>query len=344
LRSTPSDITEPEVHVEHPEIVHYTDWAGLQGIVSQRVIWATRYDHLNDSSEIVHLESRLSRAIEPHVARRLKDHMRKSFRAQRAIREAGGLSAAAKNDARAIVEGAYKAHFSGSLTASAFSIPFIASFCSHTADETYLKENGLLSQWRAYGGAGKERYAIVFDTLGLKMLLDKEFARYRYLFGQFSDVIYDDDGLRFDEKFANLISETCQAYDALYSEKRHEDIPERLFHDLLAVATRLKHRAFREEREVRISVSPLTIESRRDIMHHAGFDEAEGKEIKPVLHRDRGGKSVPYISLFDGLSSALPIRRVIVGPCRNQSSAIDKASDLLGPGLKIVRSETPFIG
>ena len=45
-----------------------------------------------------------------------------------------------------------------------------------------------------------------------------------------------------------------------------------------------------------------------------------------------------------GLREALSeIRRVIVGPCRQQNENLNKARLLLGDDVKLVPSETPFL-
>ncbi len=55
--------------------------------------------------------------------------------------------------------------------------PYICSFCNHAGDNEYERNNGLLSQWRGYGGEG--RFALVFDTSGLDRLLSCEwYAQY----------------------------------------------------------------------------------------------------------------------------------------------------------------------
>lgn len=69
--------------------------------------------------------------------------------------------------------------------------PYIASFCGHSKDQAYERENGLLSQWRGYGGHGG--YCIVFDTEGVDRLLDNEFKSHYYSHGFFGPVIYADD-------------------------------------------------------------------------------------------------------------------------------------------------------
>jgi hypothetical protein len=62
--------------------------------------------------------------------------------------------------------------------------------------------------------------------------------------------------------------------------------------------------------------------------------------MKPVLKS--GGRR--RVVLFDSLSAKLPIKRVIVGPSRDQRESFDRARDVLGPEVPLRCSETPFIG
>ena len=81
--------------------------------------------------------------------------------------------------------------------ALSFGEPFIASFCSHAADQVYERDHGLLSQWRGYGGDGG--VSIVFDTSGLGDLLKKEWYSNYWTHLNISPVSYATDGLSVDE-------------------------------------------------------------------------------------------------------------------------------------------------
>ncbi len=338
------DRREQEVHIAHPEVVHYTDWNGLNGMISSQTIWATRYDHLNDSTEIVHLRERLVQAVLPHVSIRFKKEVGDSYKRKRAVQKAGGLHIAVRQNAEAIVDAAYKTNFVGRPGATAFSIPFITSFCSHSNDSDYLKENGLLSQWRAYGGTGVERFAIVFDTEKLAASLRSEYERWSYVFMRFIDVVYNDERLEFSMKFSALISAICSAYDSLYDENRGGGINEHTFNTFMSAATRFKHQAFIEEREVRIVAAPTTQELRDYVQVMAGSYDEDNREIKQVQYREKNGIKVPYLSLLERLERELPIRRIIVGPCHDQAVATEKVRKLVGAKFKVVRSKTPFLG
>ena len=58
--TTPKDIWE-----EHAQIVHYTDQAGLEGILTSQALHATHYDYLNDTSELKRMEEPLAKAVAP---------------------------------------------------------------------------------------------------------------------------------------------------------------------------------------------------------------------------------------------------------------------------------------
>lgn len=84
-------------------------------------------------------------------------------------------------------------------------------------------------------------------------------------------------------------------------------------------ACRYKHWGFREENEVRVVVLPYPL-------HHEEFYEDMKVEEITVgeisrKHFFRAGALVPYIDLFDGVTSipdkTLPIKRIIVGPTKN---------------------------
>lgn len=62
---------EPRVSDAHPELHHYTDWKGLQGIVRTRSLWATHYQDLNDYSEMDQLKAHLIRGAGARLKRYL---------------------------------------------------------------------------------------------------------------------------------------------------------------------------------------------------------------------------------------------------------------------------------
>ena len=54
---------ETEVYQDHPELHHYTNWGGLSGILTSGELHATRYDRLNDFTEVNHFKDVLISAL-----------------------------------------------------------------------------------------------------------------------------------------------------------------------------------------------------------------------------------------------------------------------------------------
>jgi len=116
-------------------IYHYTDAAGLLGIIQTKTIWATDLAFLNDSREFVHAVGLVSRLVEELVRKTPAEEMQ--------VR----LASMALADATENVRMSLRVN--------------VACYCS-AAD--------LLSQWRGYGaGLG---YALGFDSTSLRAALE----------------------------------------------------------------------------------------------------------------------------------------------------------------------------
>ena len=51
-------IADLEFLSTHPELHHYTTFAGLEGIVRSNTIWASHFSDLNDATEVILSENR----------------------------------------------------------------------------------------------------------------------------------------------------------------------------------------------------------------------------------------------------------------------------------------------
>ena len=141
-------------------VFHYTDSAGLLGILSSKSVFATHYRYLNDVSE----GSLIRDLILPILEEEITEIYSK-------LRERG------------LLRGFYEFHgvrgnrlqAEGFYTSLVNSLddttpPFVLSFCRHTEDKTI--KHGLLSQWRGY--AGSAGFAIEFDEGELVKLINVE--------------------------------------------------------------------------------------------------------------------------------------------------------------------------
>jgi hypothetical protein len=219
-------------------------------------------------------------------------------------------------------------------------IPYITSFCGHTNEDYYESEHGLLSQWRAYGA--EFGVALVFDTERLWQLCLKEAEVYSYAMIVFHDVVYhqvDDD--TFSREFGptiKLIESDVREYLRNGTIRMSGDA--KRVAKILSSFTRLKHRAFREEKEVRIVACPIT--PRQHALMAAGSEEVRNV---PIKHPRDASAARPQIELFDFKGAGeLPITRIIVGPQAGQVSAVKLAERLVaGTSIKVTASETPLV-
>lgn len=317
----------------NPELHHYTDRSGLEGIWKTNSLWATHFANLSDSSEIVLLKEPLVTALATYFKPQIIKRQRENFNVRRNVEKEGGVEALVGKLAHSFVEAHYITAITGG-KASPLAVPFISSFCSHANDQSYEQENGLLSQWRGYGRNG--RYALVFDTRQLDDLLALEWRAHFWAKLDIEKVVYFEGSETLEKEFPDLLATTTQLLSRILYKKSYSDID--IFTPFSRAATLLKHRGFREEREVRIVACP---QSARALADRGKRNELLGW---PPIKKVRLHNSKKYVALFGSLNATLPIKRIIVGPGANQNEDFELARSMVSDRVLIVKSETPFIG
>jgi hypothetical protein len=320
-----------EIWEDHPALYHYTTEAGLRGIIDSQSIHATHYAFMNDYKEMHAFEARLEQLMVAR-AKKLFEGVAKNEAIRKRMEADGGIDGLARHDAAAIVRAMYRITF-GLDGGIKFLQPFIVSFCGHK--EKYVRENGLLSQWRCYGK--DSGYAIVFDAKALNDARLEEMSRYHYDLSGIGDVFYEKD----EETFRNEFEEMAKAIDIdLPKVLRGDKGPyNELINAFQKSVSRYKHEAFFEEQEVRLIFSPtddklLTLASKKG-------KEPKPKEKKFVRYR---ANLAPYISLFEAPDIELPITRIIVGPHADRGlrkTRLQKYLDLQGLEIEVSWSQTP---
>lgn len=317
----------------YSELWHYTTAAGLEGILKSQQLWATNIRYLNDDEE---LRGFFEHKLPDLLKSGIDDGIHKICGLPR-YQEMLAFAEDHDSIKYTFIEGLHD-----SLTAVTLKLEvFITSFC-YTLPE--FLEDGLLSQWRGYGHDGG--YALVLDSKALNDLIVREQEQYKYSFVSFSDVDYHakdwvndtnrhEETLEWERKVREIVSRVVVEGDL---EKQGEE----LFEPIIALAIRHKHRGFKEEREIRIATvrRPNKIASQR-----------EGEiPKKAVYFYNRSGVLVPYISLFDGISSKehrLPIKEIIVGPHpekMKRQQAIQMLLNELEIEAEVRVSDIPFLG
>lgn len=325
-KPTPLLPAEKLVSEEHPELHHYTDEGGLDGILKHQKLWSVQYDQMNDPTEFDYIKTLLVKAIEPRM-RAFVELQQESPDAKQAIKKLGGVDRVVAHEKDFWINALYNA-LKMDHEKNARVVPHITSFCKHTG-QSYELDNGLLSQWRAYGG--KQPYALVFNTKKLEGLIRKEVDSFEYFGANFSTVFYDDDDFDIDRQFPNLIEAIYNSW-VLVSRGTLPKI-ESFIEDLIKLSIRIKHRGFHEEREVRIVTYP-----RLNRQYPAPLPGIERLPLKQQFTNKK-----LHIELFGNGMGLLPIKRIIVGPSRNQPAAIEKARHLSHGKINIVPSQTPYL-
>lgn len=326
-----ADRTASVVHeVDKPKsrsLFHYTNAAGLIGIIQSQSLFATHANFLNDSAECKILVDLLRPRITEET-KRLSDQ----------LIQLGLLKKDILLEGESIFSKQADVVLNSILRATENISPiYICSLCLHDPEQPAYK-NGLLSQWRGYGSGG---FAIEFDELQIDQLTLLENSSFRYQ-GLLTNVVHYDD----HEQAAKL-----DRFDGL-AKATHRNLFERdkvmneIFGDkqidhfmlpLLSTLPFLKDAGFREENEYRIAA----------LCNRPGVGKLEDPRAPKDVHfrSSVSGAVVPYIKLFAGLTEKLPIKAILVGPHRNQDNqqtALRLLLDQHQIDAEIRRSELTF--
>lgn len=334
------EISPVKFSEEHPELHHYTDFAGLNGIIESNTLWATHFLHLNDSTEVTLLKRPLTDLLVSRALEANSDMARNTSRQTRRALLSGRNLHGVRCVTTAFVNSLFGAAFDAQ-SIEALAEPYITSFCAHTGKQSYERQNGLLSQWRAYGGDESQRYCIVFDTLGIRKLLEQEWASYYWTYMYLDEVFYDGPSVKVNDLFPDLLKYSEEAIVRVI-QGGGIDISREAIVALLAGAPWFKHQGFSEEQEARI----VAIPGKKDMADRIALENASASlgPLKTIYGAEQDTATRPHIALFDGLKANLPIKRVIVGPSRHQKENLARARAVVGGGLLLHPSETPFIG
>lgn len=315
-----------KVSEEHETLYHYTDQAGLEGILSSQSLWASHYKNLNDEKEIfLFMQEILPDILRPELEKVYLDVIfSKPIIGARFVQSGQDISDVIKKDTDVLIRSMFDA-LKDEL--------YIASFCGKTNDPD-IDNHGLLSQWRGYGAGGG--YCIVLDTKGLEACLETEYSSHAHMHLALSDVVYSNDLDKMHEEFkseiAALISYMPSVKDTIIKTLFKRKVRAVPYKEFVSCITRFKHFGFKEEREVRV-VSHLLPRS-----YSAAQEKRPRKAVKNINDKR------PYIGLFDNIDEPLPIHKIIVGPHKDKIKRAEKLrKELKGTGVEITVSEIPYI-
>lgn len=319
----------------HPLLYHYTTAAGLKGIIESQQIHATSIAYLNDAEEHTgFFDRRLPILIEQPIGEAVRKEMQSPSR--RSVTDEVGESER--------TEAKLRSEFIDNVreVTLAFNDPYIASF---SAPPKHDIDDGLLSQWRAYGYDGG--YAIIFESAGLEILLKTEAAKFYYQFGTWGDVDYYDQDTPHQARHPETLNYQAlvQRATSVFLQSGKETDLEPLLEPLTLLSVLHKHRGFREEEEVRIVMLRPHSEVER-----LAREQGDMRPLRPIQFRQKRGMLIPYIELFGeelGANAKLPIKRVIVGPHPDQKKRRTTVENLLRKNnvdAEVTVSSIPYLG
>jgi hypothetical protein len=324
----------PGIAATHPLLYHYTREHAFRSIVLNNTFWATYFQDLNDATEFRHMRTPLAEELGERFIPAVEAFARRGTWEADTVRRQGGVTSGARAVGKRLMENLARTAFGGKPQERLHAC-FVGSFCSHAPD-SYAEKNGLLSQWRGYGGDGG--FCIVFDTERLETLIKEERRAYQYLFIRLGAVHYFKDRKPMPAHFAGLVA---GAGDVLAPALTGAEFSvDGLFEPFVTAATTTKHRGFEEESEVRLVAMPLSLLGDEKMKATPGY---RSLPIKTSFTCDINARRKNHIRLFGPDRSSLPVLRVIVGPARDQKRNIEIAREAVGKGVEIVRSETPLI-
>lgn len=309
------------------QLFHYTTNEGAIGLINSACLFATNYKYLNDQHELAIARNILIPLFERELeveARRLvtQQQLHESY-----------LTDFGQN----IFRMEATRIFDVILRVTDSNTPiFIASFCRHKENSEEW-EHGLLSQWRGYASTGG--CAIELEEQTIQDLIEPEARRYAHTHVSLKNVVYEDHEKAIDIKqidglaaaMLRMIAQKSGANEAEY--KRRIDA---MYDTIALVAPTLKTKGFIEEQEARIIAPHMRPEAAKQF---------PTRIQRPINFRFKNGIPIPYIKLFDGIAR-LPIKRIIVGPQRNQekiSYVIELALEAKGINAKVTKSNIGYM-
>jgi hypothetical protein len=332
----------PSSHIRREELFHYTNEVALKSILTTNTLWATHFESLNDRTEIFFLKKILSETLTDNVVATLRSMRQQFSKHDRARLVRRGVEKLARENVEVHIATLYNVNLGRGSDKVPYVDPYITSFCNHGSDQAYERENGLLSQWRSYGG--NTGYAIVFDRQQLEALLRLEGDTHKYTLLGLDDVVYGLQTDRVQQAIAPIIKLLTPYIVAIITRSDPPSL-DKLFDCFTTASTTIKHRGFFEEREVRIVASPTSQAMQEKFSLIDPTDQSLNRSLK-TIHRPSASVRKQYIALFDQLSNVrLPIKRIIVGPSADQRERITclrRWLESVPIRVKVSGSETPY--
>lgn len=329
---------------QYPELYHYTDGKGLEGILESGTLRATYFKDLNDTTEF----QRAFEFVEQFFYETILPHIKEenSFFYQQLVKvlERHSPEVCAQENVQRIKKMTSQLFFgeAGSHLEDPVGSSFITSFCFHPQEAAYAWENGLLSQWRGYGGKNSTDggFAIVFDTEELHKFYQCDSEKYERGYNFTGPAVYENQKKEIDVALATLKEAVKEMMNSFAM--TNEWTLEKYIPLMFEAAAFVKHQAFEEEREVRHVVLARTAYAEKwQKKQDPNYSLMDQNKIRKI-EKSKTSKNYIAIAIADE-NKPLPIKRIIIGPHRNQNGAEAMVKKLIGDKkIDIHKSLTPL--
>jgi hypothetical protein len=292
-------------------VYHYTNYAGLVGILSGNEIWASNYNFLNDVSEKRYAATQASKALGSIPV----DTSEWKKRVMDDLRHALGLGGKLPDYLRTRDLLRLRKYFE-----IQNSQLYVASFC---------REPDLLSMWRGYGSPSRGRFCFSLSV--------GSGVQHGAWTG--ASVLY-----RASDQNRRILHGLPKVFEALRNgNRRHPDtltwtVSVRVAGNCARLVEKalpfIKHPAFEEEKEWRaVRMAPTQWSDLPD-------DDEDGTQLR------NGRLYMTYRPRKDGNSSMLPVRRIWIGPTPDKKVVSKRLEVLLHKlnrtDISISQSKIPF--
>ncbi|HTQ14782.1 MAG TPA: hypothetical protein VMH86_12985 [Rhizomicrobium sp.] len=268
-------------------LFHYTNSAGLYGILTSGTVWATHFRFLNDRKEFVAANNMLNAILRGTLSREIdalyqSGHVAKPPQAVIDQKIDDALAYLLK----IIVDPAHEV-----------ADPFVFSMLSCNPSEGSRFTDGTLQHWHSYASTGG--YAIQLNPEKLLAILDrapghsKDFAVLRKV-----SYMGDPRTAALEHALNSVVELASKVFHCAVFGRDKLDLG-KYYEPILNILGCIKSEFFRDEREARIVL----------------FRGVAGS-LYPLRFREAAGLHIPYIEILGGglLTKECAIERIIVGP------------------------------
>jgi Protein of unknown function (DUF2971) len=301
---------------------HYTNLSGLAGIVRSQEFWATEFKSLNDKTEISYSLGKITGEASKRLFLSLPDD----------LKEDGTLITNPEDVIRNVI---HRLHDS-TTELSGYSSWYFVSFAQGKDEDE--NNRGVKTLWDIY--AQKEGYCLQFDKERIVRALAHECERYAYEFCDLVDVVYGmpNNTSEFDQLVEQMVFRFLEFVAGKYNRAELSPNFKSMWH-LSLFGTRLlkfcsmhKDPYFKDEREVRIVVSP-----HQNSVTRFGVGIALKKSIE---NRGSIEKPVRYVKVLGQVIPGVIPSRILIGP-KADSHSEETIFGLYPSCPTIVRPQTP---